>query len=762
MTRKFDLFFGSYVELPSTQRGINFIDAVEFNNSIYVLITSNTSWGDHTPALWKVQSNNSFEQIDIFKNCNTLLAAKVFTENDVLKIAYTGYSNKKEQLDQLIVLKEGNAQVKNLTSDAIQQIITENQNFLAEKHGVDAIHNFNHSSLKIEKVFALKQKHFATVISKNEPGSIALPPFRFYSKSQTGVSVAFYFNAQSQMISMTNYEGPFEHFYEINSQKDLYLDITYVDFNINEDDLGNTTLIMSENELFHNENNIKYKAHKLLPGILQFKLDPDILDKKYFLKFDNPKTNNSLFSHNHITIRNLLPQEEKSVLKNASVYFNLIIEDRNEKKYYKIALNENQIKYIVEAFLHGKEEIQIKGQSVNIKNPLKFIIFNIKDYLGDTQEQVEQAVKKKKILMPNGKASEHFFSLLGANVSYAFLKNKGWGSEKMTNDKKQVDNSMKGKNGKIFISHSSLDEEIVTNFCDLILDHGLGMNLDQDIFYTSLASSSPKSGEDFRDKIKSGLINAKAVLLFISKNYKTSPVCLNEMGAAWVLSNSVIPMIITPNEYETGLIHSTTQQVPLSKKDSILKFIDDHKGTFIPEPSNIGRLTKKIEEFIEIYEEKIQKKDSDTDKLKAPLKENDNLNIKNRPNKNDLFTINNRSGIFIFSNDEFRKIPDNLTEILLGKDIKELKKIEIEDLEKLGKIGSTFPSIYRCEFVKAKFDDSYYVIMNGKKRYVPDFENVSGIVRRRTTNLNLKGITSELLDSYDEDEPLYETKGKIE
>ena len=46
----------------------------------------------------------------------------------------------------------------------------------------------------------------------------------------------------------------------------------------------------------------------------------------------------------------------------------------------------------------------------------------------------------------------------------------------------------------------------------------------------------------------------------VSKNYKSSEVCLNEMGAAWALEKNVIPIIIDDIEFsEMGILYQVKQ-----------------------------------------------------------------------------------------------------------------------------------------------------------------------------------------------------------
>lgn len=164
-------------------------------------------------------------------------------------------------------------------------------------------------------------------------------------------------------------------------------------------------------------------------------------------------------------------------------------------------------------------------------------------------------------------------------------------------EKKNVTSSE--KHGKIFISHSHKDQFIVGKFVDLILDNGLNIDTGSKVYCTSLDGSKPKTGIDFKNSIKEGLITAPVVLQFLSKSYKSSEVCLNEMGAAWVLSDNVFPLVVDSDQYDIGFIHSTNQQAQLHTKSDILKLTDELKDLGLwGENVKHSRLNTKIDEFI--------------------------------------------------------------------------------------------------------------------------------------------------------------------
>ncbi len=126
----------------------------------------------------------------------------------------------------------------------------------------------------------------------------------------------------------------------------------------------------------------------------------------------------------------------------------------------------------------------------------------------------------------------------------------------------------------IFISHSSKDEFIVKKFIDDILIGALSIKL-SDIFCTATDGTKIKSGEDWRNSIRTALSEVKITILIITPHYKESEICLNEMGAAWITSSKVIPLIVDPINYSTvGIIQQPKQIENLLDESSLDRLKD--------------------------------------------------------------------------------------------------------------------------------------------------------------------------------------------
>lgn len=96
---------------------------------------------------------------------------------------------------------------------------------------------------------------------------------------------------------------------------------------------------------------------------------------------------------------------------------------------------------------------------------------------------------------------------------------------------------------KIFLSHSSKDKDKVDLFRDLIEDIGIKPS---EIFYSSAAGYGVTLGKNLFEELKKELNSESFVIFFFSENFFSSPVCMCEMGATWILSKTHIPLLIPP------------------------------------------------------------------------------------------------------------------------------------------------------------------------------------------------------------------------
>lgn len=160
---------------------------------------------------------------------------------------------------------------------------------------------------------------------------------------------------------------------------------------------------------------------------------------------------------------------------------------------------------------------------------------------------------------------------------------------------------------KLFISHSSLDQKYVDQFVELLKRFGFR---EKDIFYSSNITTGVEPGELIFDRLKSELTNTPVVLYFLSQNYYESVVCLNEMGASWVMTDKHYPIALpgfSPDEIR-GAIKKDRLTICLNEKTSVkaihslLNCISKDTGVVADEDVAID-----IKGNIEPFQEKLQK-----------------------------------------------------------------------------------------------------------------------------------------------------------
>lgn len=227
---------------------------------------------------------------------------------------------------------------------------------------------------------------------------------------------------------------------------------------------------------------------------------------------------------------------------------------------------------------------------------------------------------------------------------------------------------------QIFISHSSKDKVIVQEFIDDILNGSLMINI-KDIFCTTTDGTKIKSGEDWRNSIKDHLENAKITFLIVTPNYKESEVCLNEMGAAWVLSGCTIPLVIEPINYESvGILQNVLQVEKLLDETSLDRIRDVLQECTIINAAEIksDRWTAKKKEFLEKINRYLAINPFSTPVTKDMV-EKLNERVEKLQNQNET----NTTQIESLSNDNNRLI-DQITEyreLLSSKDIAKIESV---------------------------------------------------------------------------------------
>lgn len=100
----------------------------------------------------------------------------------------------------------------------------------------------------------------------------------------------------------------------------------------------------------------------------------------------------------------------------------------------------------------------------------------------------------------------------------------------------------------VFISHAVRDMALAREIVSLI-EEGMGVP-ENEIFCSSLEGYGMPSGKNFVTYIKEQLAAPKVVVLLLTPAYFESKFCVSELGAAWIKSHEIFPVLVPPLKYE--------------------------------------------------------------------------------------------------------------------------------------------------------------------------------------------------------------------
>lgn len=158
----------------------------------------------------------------------------------------------------------------------------------------------------------------------------------------------------------------------------------------------------------------------------------------------------------------------------------------------------------------------------------------------------------------------------------------------MKNASKQIigENENKKKTPMVFISHASEDKEFVEALVDML--EGIGLN-SSTLFCSSVDGYKIPLGQNIFDYLYALFQEHELFVIFVhTPTYYTRPVCLNEMGAAWVLKTDYCSILSKDMsfDYMKGVVESNTISIK----------VDDNKDA----PGRLTELKNKLTEILEL------------------------------------------------------------------------------------------------------------------------------------------------------------------
>lgn len=135
---------------------------------------------------------------------------------------------------------------------------------------------------------------------------------------------------------------------------------------------------------------------------------------------------------------------------------------------------------------------------------------------------------------------------------------------------------------KLFISHSTDDKEIVDKLVALL--EKLGVKKEQ-LFCSSISGYGiPQGSGDLYQYIRNEMSNDNLfVIMMLSKNYYSSPVCLNEMGAAWIKQSTYQSILLPGFDYPDvqGAINPRDISFKLSDRENRTVALNEFKDRIV-------------------------------------------------------------------------------------------------------------------------------------------------------------------------------------
>lgn len=127
---------------------------------------------------------------------------------------------------------------------------------------------------------------------------------------------------------------------------------------------------------------------------------------------------------------------------------------------------------------------------------------------------------------------------------------------------------------KVFISHAHEDKDFVEALVELL--EGIGLDK-SNLFCSSIPGYGIPLNENIFDYIKAQFRENELFVIFVhTANYYNSPICLNEMGAAWILQTDCCSLLSKEMEFEEmkGVVNQNKIAIKVNTENAPLQLTE--------------------------------------------------------------------------------------------------------------------------------------------------------------------------------------------
>lgn len=148
---------------------------------------------------------------------------------------------------------------------------------------------------------------------------------------------------------------------------------------------------------------------------------------------------------------------------------------------------------------------------------------------------------------------------------------------------------------KVFISHSSKDEALISIFMEFLQ---MGMGIEKKDIFCTARSEELHTGEDFILRIREQMRDCEVAFFVITNNFLKSQFCLTEMGAAWGLGKRVYPLLLVGIDKIEKTPLKGLQVRFLGKENDISAIYDELRACSVITRTSTAEYMRRLPDFI--------------------------------------------------------------------------------------------------------------------------------------------------------------------